>query len=93
MAATTRRKELVGKVVSNKGDKTAVVLVERQFPHPLYGKRIKKSKKYHAHDPENQLQIGDIVRIRETRPISKLKRWIVVEVIERAKQEETPSEE
>ena len=90
MASTkSRRKEFVGRVVSNKCDKTAVVLVERQLPHPLYGKRIKRSKKYHAHDPENKLQVGDIVRIRESRPISKLKRWVVVEVIESAAQKET----
>ncbi|RMD45936.1 MAG: 30S ribosomal protein S17 [Aquificota bacterium] len=77
----SRRKELVGRVVSDKMDKTVVVLVERQFSHPLYGKRIKKSKKYHAHDPENKIKVGDVVRIRETRPLSKLKRWIVVDVI------------
>jgi len=77
----SRRKELVGRVVSDKMDKTVVVLVERQFPHPLYGKRIKRSKKYHAHDPENKIKVGDVVRIRETRPLSKLKRWVVVEVI------------
>ena len=75
------RKEYVGKVVSDKMDKTVVVLVERQMPHPLYGKRIKRSKKFYAHDSENKCQIGDTVRIIETRPLSKLKRWKVVEII------------
>ncbi len=75
------RREFVGKVVSNKMDKTAVVVVERQFPHPLYGKRVKKSKRYYVHDPENKLQVGDVVKIRESRPISKLKRWVIAEVI------------
>ena len=75
------RREFVGKVVSDKMDKTVVVAVERQFSHPLYGKRVKRTKKYYAHDPENKLKVGDIVRIRESRPLSKLKRWIVVEVL------------
>ncbi len=82
MADTTkkvRRKEYVGRVVSDKMDKTVVVLVERQFRHPLYEKRIKRSRKFYAHDERNECKIGDIVRIRETRPISKLKRWVVVE--------------
>ncbi len=81
MAVKSGRKEFVGKVVSNKMDKTVVVAVERQFPHPLYGKRIKKTTKFYAHDEDNRCQVGDIVRIRESRPISKLKRWIVVEVL------------
>lgn len=81
MAVKSGRKEFVGKVVSNKMDKTVVVAVERQLPHPLYGKRIKKTSKFYAHDPENKCQIGDIVRIRESRPISKLKRWVVVEIL------------
>ena len=75
-------KEFVGKVVSNKMDKTVVVAVERKFPHPLYGKLVKKTKKFYAHDEENKCKEGDIVRIRETRPLSKLKRWIVVEIIQ-----------
>ncbi|MFN3978557.1 MAG: 30S ribosomal protein S17 [Sulfurihydrogenibium azorense] len=74
-------KEFVGKVVSNKMDKTVVVAVERKFPHPLYGKQVKKTKKFYAHDEENKCKEGDIVRIRETRPLSKLKRWIVVEIV------------
>ncbi len=75
------RKEYVGKVVSDKMDKTVVVLVERQMPHPLYGKRIKRSKKFYAHDSENKCKVGDVVKIIETRPLSKLKRWKVVEII------------
>ncbi len=81
MASETqsRRKEYIGRVVSDKMDKTVVVLVERQFRHPLYEKRIKKSRKFYAHDEKNQYKVGDIVRIVETRPISKTKRWVVVE--------------
>jgi small subunit ribosomal protein S17 len=75
-------KEFIGKVVSNKMDKTVVVAVERKFPHPLYGKQVKKTKKFYAHDEENRCKEGDIVRIRETRPLSKLKRWEVVEIIQ-----------
>ncbi len=81
MAVKSGKKEFVGKVVSNKMDKTVVVAVERQVPHPLYGKRIKKTTKFYAHDEENRCQIGDIVRIRESRPLSKLKRWVVVEIL------------
>jgi len=74
-------KEFVGKVVSDKMDKTVVVAVERKFPHPLYKKMVKKTKKFYAHDENNQAKVGDIVRIRESRPLSKLKRWVVVEII------------
>jgi small subunit ribosomal protein S17 len=81
--ARNRRKVRQGVVVSDKGDKTVVVSVERRFPHPLYGKAVTRTKKYHAHDPENQFQIGDVVRITETRPLSKMKRWRVLELIER----------
>ncbi|WP_457640671.1 30S ribosomal protein S17 [Persephonella sp.] len=77
----SRRKELVGKVVSDKMDKTVVVAVERYVPHPLYGKRVKKTTKFYAHDEENKCKIGDIVRIRESRPLSKLKRWVVIEIL------------
>ena len=73
-----------GKVLSNKMDKSITVLVERQVKHPLYGKYIKKSTKLHAHDETNQCQEGDVVTIRETRPISKTKTWSLVEVVERA---------
>ena len=69
------RRTLQGTVVSNKMDKTITVLVERRIKHPLYGKYIKRSKKIHAHDEENQCQEGDLVTIEETRPISKSKSW------------------
>ncbi|MBF2056106.1 MAG: 30S ribosomal protein S17 [Cyanobacterium sp. T60_A2020_053] len=75
------QKERVGVVVSNKMDKTAVVAVENRSPHPKYGKIVVKTKKYKAHDPENQCQEGDRVRIRETRPLSKTKRWELTEII------------
>jgi small subunit ribosomal protein S17 len=80
-----KRRELVGIVVSNKMDKTVVVKVDRKFPHPLYAKTVVKSKKYHAHDPYNMCKEGDKVVIRETRPLSKTKRWVVVKILERAK--------
>ncbi|HEX8362648.1 MAG TPA: 30S ribosomal protein S17 [Longimicrobium sp.] len=80
-----RRKTRVGVVVSDKGDKTVVVKVERRFAHPLYGKQVTRSKKYHAHDEQNDYHVGDTVRITETRPLSKLKRWRVSELIERAR--------
>ena len=79
------RKTRVGTVVSDKMDKTVVVVVERRYAHPLYGKQVTRSKKYHAHDENNEFRVGDVVRITETRPLSKLKRWRVAEVIERAK--------
>lgn len=82
MTSQIKKKEFVGKVVSNKMDKTVVVAVERKFPHPLYGKQVKKTKKFYAHDEENKCKEGDIVRIRESRPLSKLKRWVVVEIIQ-----------
>jgi len=70
---------LVGTVVSDKTDKTVTVLVERKVKHPLYGKIIRRSKKYHAHDENNEYGVGDVVRIEETRPISKTKTWRVIE--------------
>ena len=69
---------LQGVVVRNSGDKTIVVRVERRVRHPLYKKIIRRSKKYHAHDPENAQRVGDIVRIQECRPVSKLKSWEVL---------------
>lgn len=78
-----RRKVRTGTVVSDKADKTVVVVVERRFAHPLYGKGVKRTKKYHAHDEANEYQVGDVVRIMETRPMSKTKRWRVVELLER----------
>ena len=74
------KRVLTGTVVSDKTDKTVVVLVERRVKHPLYGKIIKRSKKYHAHDESNEFKEGQIVRIEETRPISKLKTWRVLGV-------------
>ncbi|MCB0569940.1 MAG: 30S ribosomal protein S17 [Phaeodactylibacter sp.] len=79
------RKQRVGVVTSNKMDKTIAVLVERRLRHPIYGKFVKKSKKFIAHDENNDCNIGDMVRIMETRPLSKLKRWRLVEIVERAK--------
>jgi small subunit ribosomal protein S17 len=70
---------LTGTVVSDKTDKTVVVKVERRVKHPLYGKIVKRSKKYHAHDEGNDYRLGETVRIEETRPISKLKTWRVIE--------------
>lgn len=80
-----RRKSRIGTVVSDKMNKTVVVVVERRYAHPLYGKQLTRTKKYHAHDENNEYHIGDVVRIVETRPLSKLKRWRVAELIERAK--------
>jgi len=72
------KRVLTGTIVSDKTDKTVVVRVERRVKHPLYGKIIKRSKKYHAHDEGNEFKAGEIVRIEETRPISKLKTWTVL---------------
>jgi len=74
-------KERVGTVVSNKMDKTVVIAVENRSPHPKYGKTIVKTRRFKAHDEENVCQEGDRVRIQETRPLSKTKRWIVSEII------------
>lgn len=74
-------KERVGVVVSNKMDKTVVVAIENRSPHPKYGKIVVNTKKYKVHDEENQCQEGDRVRIRETRPLSRTKRWIVAEIL------------
>lgn len=79
------RKVRVGNVVSDKMDKTVVVAVERTTRHPLYGKIIRKTKKYKAHDAGNECRIGDKVRIMETRPLSKDKKWRLVEIVEKSK--------
>lgn len=79
------RKQRVGVVTSNKMDKTIAVAVERKLRHPIYGKFVKKTKKFFAHDEQNACNIGDLVRIMETRPMSKLKRWRLVEIVEKAK--------
>ena len=73
---------LIGTVTSDKTDKTVTVLVERKVKHPLYGKIIRRSKKYHAHDEDNAIKAGETVRIEETKPISKLKTWKVLEKVE-----------
>lgn len=79
------RKERTGVVVSNKMEKSIVVLVERKLKHPIYGKFVKKTTKFMAHDEKNECGIGDTVRISETRPLSTRKRWRLVEIIEKAK--------
>lgn len=83
--ARNLRKERIGLVKSNKMDKTIVVAVERKVKHPKYGKFVKKTTSFFAHDDKNECGIGDTVRISETRPLSKNKRWRLVEIVERAK--------
>ena len=86
-AAETRnlRKTRIGVVTSNKMTKTITVEVERKVKHPIYGKFVKKTTKFHAHDEKNEASVGDVVRIMETRPLSKTKRWSLVEVVEKVK--------
>jgi len=84
MSERNERKVQIGKVVSDKMDKTIVVAVETYKKHDLYHKRIKYTKKFKAHDENNEAKIGDVVRIMETRPLSKDKRWRLVEIVERA---------
>ncbi len=79
------RKIRIGVVTSNKMEKTITVAVERKVKHPIYGKFVKKTTKFHAHDDKNECSIGDVVRIMETRPLSKTKRWRLVEVVEKVK--------
>lgn len=79
------RKERIGVVTSNKGEKTITVTVKWKERHPVYGKFVNKSKKYHAHDENNECNVGDTVRLMETRPLSKTKRWRLVEIIEKVK--------
>jgi small subunit ribosomal protein S17 len=81
----SRRKSRIGLVTSNKMEKTITIVVERKVKHPLYGKFVKKSTKFMAHDEKNECSIGDTVRIMETRPLSKNKCWRLVEVLEKAK--------
>lgn len=82
--ATTRRNEKVGNVVSTKMEKTIVVEVEMRKAHPKYKRIVKSSKKFYAHDEQNSARVGDVVRIRETRPTSKLKRWTLEEIVRRS---------
>ena len=79
-----KRKEIQGKVVSDKRDKTISILVERKIKHPLYGKVMKSSKKFQAHDENNECKVGYIVKVMETRPLSKTKRWRLIEILEKA---------
>jgi len=85
MTERKRRKTRIGIVNSSKMDKTITVAVERKVKHPIYGKFLKKTTKFHAHDESNTAGAGDVVRIMETRPLSKTKRWRLVEIIEKAK--------
>jgi small subunit ribosomal protein S17 len=81
------RRRLTGRVVSDKMDKTVTVLVERRVQHPLYNKFVGRSKKYHAHDEQNEYHIGDLVLIEECRPIAKTKAWRVVKLVEKARED------
>lgn len=83
--ARNLRKTRIGVVTSNKMTKTITVAVERKVKHPIYGKFVKKTSKFHAHDEKSEASIGDLVRIMETRPLSKTKRWRLVEIIEKVK--------
>ena len=85
METTNLRKERTGVVTSNKMDKSITVAIKWKEKHPIYGKFVNKTKKYHAHDENNECNIGDTVKIMETRPLSKTKRWRLVQIIERAK--------
>ena len=85
METRNLRKERTGVVFSNKMDKTITIAVKWKEKHPIYGQFVNKTKKYHAHDEKNDCNIGDTVRIMETRPLSKLKRWRLTEIIERVK--------
>ncbi|TCO71405.1 30S ribosomal protein S17 [Chromatocurvus halotolerans] len=83
-AADKRKRTATGRVVSNKMDKTVTVLIERRVKHPVYGKYLTRSSKLHAHDEDNVCQIGDLVTVAESRPISRSKTWTLVEVVEQA---------
>jgi len=85
MVVRNLRKTRIGVVTSNKMNKTITVAVERKVKHPIYGKFVKKTTKFHAHDEKDECTMGDIVKIMQTRPLSKTKRWRLVEVVEKAK--------
>ena len=85
MEARNLRKTRTGVVSSNKMNKTITVVIERKVKHPIYGKFVKKTTKFHAHDEKNECTVGDIVKIMESRPLSKTKRWRLVEIVEKAK--------
>jgi small subunit ribosomal protein S17 len=84
-AVRSRRKIRVGKVVSDRMDKTAVVSIERLVKHPIYGRYVRRRNKFKVHDEKNECRVGDVIRFMETRPLSKDKRWRLVEFVERAK--------
>jgi len=83
--SVVNKKQIVGVVSSNKMDKSITVSVERKLKHPIYGKFVKKTKKFMAHDEKNECNEGDLVRIVESRPLSRVKRWSLVEIVEKAK--------
>ena len=83
-AKTSLKRTLIGKVVSDKRAKTVTVLIERRVKHPLYGKIVAKSSKYHAHDENNEYHLGDVVEIAESRPLSKTKNWVAIRLVEKA---------
>ncbi|KPJ60957.1 MAG: 30S ribosomal protein S17 [Latescibacteria bacterium DG_63] len=85
MEGRGKRKVRIGRVVSRSGDKSVVIEIRRLMKHPIYGKYVRRRTKLHVHDAGNQCQIGDLVRVSETRPLSKLKRWRFVEVLEKAR--------
>lgn len=85
MTESKLKRTLMGRVVSNKMDKTVTVLIERTVKHPLYGKVIRRSQKFHAHDETNQYDEGDLVKIEESRPLSRTKAWVVTELVEKTK--------
>jgi small subunit ribosomal protein S17 len=85
MSEQTIKRTLTGRVTSDKMDKTVTVLVEHKVKHPLYGKVIRRSKKYHAHDENNEYHEGDLVEIQETRPVSKTKAWAVSRLVEKSR--------
>ena len=91
MQKTTKRKTLMGLVVSNKMDKTVVVKVERKFIHPKFKKVVKSTQKYSAHDEKNECCPGDFISIRETRPLSKTKRWLLIEIIKKGEEADKAS--
>jgi small subunit ribosomal protein S17 len=83
-AKTSRKRTLVGKVVSDKRAKTVTVLVERRVKHPIYDKIVIKSSKYHAHDENGEFKMGDVIEIAESRPVSKTKNWVVTRLVQKA---------
>ena len=83
-AKTSLKRTVVGKVVSDKREKTVTVLVERRVMHPIYGKIVIKSSKYHAHDEQNQYKLGDTIEITESRPLSKTKNWVATRLVQKA---------